>query len=78
MRGPSTRRERMTRWLLGGGIVLVLAMANAPTVTSLATSAYHDYEINQQVYKESKGHWSILPVPSQFHINAVHASLSGS
>jgi Domain of unknown function (DUF1929) len=70
-----TKREKVTRRLLMGGIVLVLAFSNAPTVFSLASSAYHDYEINQQSYKESKGHWSILPVPSQFQVNAVHAAL---
>jgi Domain of unknown function (DUF1929) len=73
--GRPTRRERTTRWLIAGGIVLVLALANAPTVLSLASDAYHQYEINQQGYKEKMGHWSVLSVPSQFHINAVHASL---
>ena len=75
MTGGPTKRERMTRWLIAGGIVAVLGLANAPTVLSLATNVYHQYEINQQGYKERMGHWSVLSVPSRFHINAVHASL---
>ncbi|HEY1832900.1 MAG TPA: galactose oxidase-like domain-containing protein [Solirubrobacteraceae bacterium] len=75
MRGSASKREKLVRRLLMVGIVAVLAFSNAPTVFSLASSAYHDYEINQQSYKENKGHWSVLPVPSKFQVNAVHAAL---
>jgi hypothetical protein len=70
-----SKRERMTRRFLLALLVAVVGGGNAPTVVSFASSEYHQYEINQQGYKESKGHWSILPVPSKYQINAVHSAL---
>ena len=72
---PPRRRERLARWLAGAAAVAGLLAINGPAVISLASSTLHNIEINQQSYKEAKGHWSILDVPSKFKINAVHSAL---
>ena len=69
------RRDRLVKWLLLTAVAAVLIAVNVPTLTSAASKAIHDYTINSQGYKEEKGHWSILDVPSRFRINAVHAAL---
>jgi len=56
-------------------VVAALLAINLPTVTDAALKAIHEYKINTQSYKEEDGHWSILPVPGKFRINAVHAAL---
>ena len=69
------RGERLVRWGLGLAIAAVLLAVNLPTVTSFAEKTLHNLEVNSQGYKERKGHWSILDVPSRFKIDAVHAAL---
>jgi hypothetical protein len=56
-------------------MMAALLAINGPAVISFASSELHSFEINQQSYEEAKGHWSILDVPSNFKINAVHAAL---
>ncbi|GAA2595812.1 kelch motif-containing protein [Winogradskya consettensis] len=53
------------------GIVLVV---NRPMVAA-ASEAYHEFSINRQSYKQRYGHWSDLPVPQDFKVNAIHAAL---
>ena len=72
---PPRRRERLARWLAAAAAIAALLAINGPAVISLASSTLHNIEINQQSYKEAKGHWSILDVPSKFKINAVHSAL---
>ncbi len=69
------RRERIGRWMVLVLVAGVLFAINGPAVISFASSEIHNIEINQQSYKEAKGHWSILDVPSKFQINSVHAAL---
>src|SRR5690242_737797 len=69
--GPA-RAARIAVGILFAGAVLA---ANLPTIASFAERTLHDIEINSQGYKERKGHWSILDVPSRFRINAVHAAV---
>ena len=71
----SRRRERLSRGLIGLALVGLVLAVNLPTVTSFAEKTIHDIEINSQGYKESKGHWSILTVPSKYRIHAVHAAM---
>ena len=68
---PPRRRERIGRWLVASIVIAALLAINGPAVISFASSELHKYEINQQSYKEAKGHWPILNVPSKFKINAV-------
>lgn len=76
MRGRKPkRRESFARWLVGLVVLAALLAINGPAVISFASSTIHNIEINTQSYKEDKGHWSILDVPSKYRINAVHAAL---
>jgi Domain of unknown function (DUF1929) len=72
---PRRTRERLLAWLVFGAVAAALLAVNVPTVTSFAKEVLHDRKVNSQSYKEQKGHWSILPVPAKFQINAVHAAL---
>jgi hypothetical protein len=69
------RRERLWRWGIGLVLVGIIGGVNIPTVATFAERTLHDIEVNSQGYKEAKGHWSVLSVPSRFQINAVHAAL---
>ena len=69
------RRDHLLRWLVGLVLLAVLLAVNGPAVISFASSEIHEIEINTQSYKEEKGHWSVLDVPSKYRINAVHAAL---
>jgi hypothetical protein len=75
VKAPPSRRGRLLRYLVGFLVAGVLLVVNVPTVASFAINAIHDYTINTPSYKQREGHWSILPVPSKFRINAVHAAL---
>lgn len=69
------RRDRFLRRFVAVALLAGLLAVNGPTVISLASKTLHGIEINSRSYKREKGHWSILNVPSQFKINAVHAAL---
>ena len=56
-------------------VVGVLVGLNVPTVVAVAEKAIHGYIVNTASYKRENGHWAILPVPSKYRINAVHAAL---
>ncbi len=75
MRRRPSRRERLARWGALLAVAAALLAINLPTVTDAALKVINDYKINSQSYKEKDGHWSILPVPGKFRINAVHAAL---
>lgn len=57
--------------LVAGGLIAI----NGPTLVSAGKEALHRYKINSQGYKERNGHWSILSVPEQMRVNAIHAAL---
>ncbi|MGZ8667022.1 MAG: radical copper oxidase GlxA, partial [Solirubrobacterales bacterium] len=44
-------------------------------LVSAARHALHQYEVNTQGYKERNGHWSVLDVPEDMQVNAIHAAL---
>jgi hypothetical protein len=71
----SRRRDRLLKWLVGLGVAAALLAVNGPTVASTTGQLLHEYKINSQGYKEEMGHWSILPLPERFRVNAVHAAL---
>ncbi|GIF06567.1 radical copper oxidase GlxA [Actinoplanes siamensis] len=68
----------LTRRLLRGlAVVPALAavlLANRPVVV-FAAEQYHEFHINRPGYKQAYGHWSTLPVPDDFAVNAIHAAL---
>lgn len=69
------RKQRLTRTLLTLAIAGGLLAINGPTLVNAGRNALHDYKINSQGYKKAHGHWSMLSVPEQFRVNALHAAL---
>ena len=71
----SPRRQRLVKALLtllvAGGLIAI----NGPTLVSAGKNALHEYKINSQGYKERNGHWSMLSVPENMRVNAIHAAL---
>ena len=71
-------RPTLARRLLSGLVSLVVltvvVLVNRPVV-AFGSEALHTFSINRQSYKERHGHWSRLPVPPDFRINAIHAAL---
>ena len=68
-------RQRLIKALVSSIVVCGLIAINAPTIVSAARDALHDYKINSQGYKEARGHWSMLNVPQNMRVNAIHAAL---
>jgi len=68
-------RQRLVKALVSSIVVCGLIAINAPTIVSAARDALHDYKINSQGYKEVRGHWSMLNVPQNMRVNAIHAAL---
>jgi hypothetical protein len=68
-------RQRLLKALVSAFVVCGLIAINAPTIVSAARDALHDYKINSQGYKEARGHWSMLNVPPNMRVNAIHAAL---
>ncbi len=72
------KRSRRLRWLHTGVLGLLsvgLLVANGPPILAFVTSEYHRWEINTDSYKRRYGHWSILAVPANMRVNAIHAIL---
>ncbi|MDI3403729.1 radical copper oxidase GlxA [Streptomyces cavernicola] len=67
--------RRTSRFLLGSGVVLVLAATNGPAVYDFASEKYHAYEIDQPEYKARNGQWQLVDVPEKYRINTIHAAL---
>jgi hypothetical protein len=66
----------LTKKVLVSSVIIGAALAmNAPAVIALGKEQYHDYTINQQSYKAKYGHWSVLNLPPDVRVNAVHATL---
>ncbi len=70
---PTPARRLLSLLALLPALAAVLVV-NRPIVV-FATDRYHAFEINRDVYKQRYGHWSLLPVPAGFRVNAVHAAL---
>ncbi|TDU03985.1 uncharacterized protein DUF1929 [Streptomyces sp. 846.5] len=63
------------RLALGSSVVMAVAGMNAPAAVGFAGAEYHQYVISQPGYKAQYGSWSVLKLPTQFRVNAIHASL---
>ncbi|MFC7528344.1 galactose oxidase-like domain-containing protein [Actinoplanes sp. GCM10030250] len=70
---PTTARRLLSLLALIPTLA-TLAVVNRPIVV-FAQERYHHFSINRQSYKEQYGHWSTLPVPAGFRVNAIHAAL---
>ena len=72
-----TRRRSVRRIQAAVGLVVLTAAAavNGPPVVHFARIEHHRWLINTASYKRQKGHWSILPVPANMRVNAVHAAV---
>jgi hypothetical protein len=73
-RPKPTLARRLFRGLAVLPAVAAVLAANRPIVV-FAADRYHQFTIDRPAYKQTYGHWSILPVPAAFKINAVHAAL---
>jgi hypothetical protein len=70
-RGKQRLVKAFLTLLVAGGLIAI----NGPTLVSAGKHALHDYKINSQGYKERAGHWSMLSVPDDMRVNALHAAL---
>jgi Domain of unknown function (DUF1929) len=70
-RGKQRLVKALLTLLVAGGLIAI----NGPTLVSAGKNALHEYKINSQGYKEQHGHWSVLSVPEDMRVNALHAAL---
>ncbi|MEV4190838.1 kelch motif-containing protein [Streptomyces toxytricini] len=61
--------------LLGTAAVVALAALNAPAALSFAQERYHAYRIAQPSYRLKYGSWSLVDLPEDRRVNAMHAAL---
>jgi hypothetical protein len=54
-------------------VLVALVTVNGPPVVAFITRTYHDWLINTASYKRRYGHWSVVSVPTDMRVNAVHA-----
>ena len=74
----SRRRSRGLRRLhvaVATALFAALAAANGPPLVAFVTREYQSWKINTDSYKRQYGHWSLLSVPDNMRINAIHAIL---
>ncbi len=66
--------RKISSGLIAVAVLGVVAVVNRPMV-AMGAEALHEYNINRDSYKKEFGHWSRLPVPQDFKVNAIHAAL---
>ncbi|MCB5165196.1 kelch motif-containing protein [Streptomyces bambusae] len=67
--------RKFKKTALGAGAVVVLAGLNAPAALSFAEDRYQAYKIGQASYKIQYGSWSLVGMPAEHRVNAMHAAL---
>lgn len=67
---PLAKKVAVSSVIIGAALAM-----NAPAAIALGEEQYHQYVINQPAYKAKYGHWSILNLPPDVRVNAVHATL---
>ena len=72
-RAPLRRRIRNTA--LVGATALGLVAVNGSFVASAASSAVAAYQASRPEYQASHGSWSVVEVPDEFKVNAIHAAM---
>jgi hypothetical protein len=68
-------KQRVLKAVVTLAVAAGLIAINGPTIVSAGRDALHDYKINSQGYKERAGHWSVLKVPQDMRVNAIHAAV---
>ncbi len=71
---PSKYTRRL-RALGALALLTALAAVNGPPLIRFLAFSYHNWQINSTSYKQRYGHWTILPVPADMRVNAVHTAL---
>lgn len=74
-RSAQRRRQRGMHLTFGVLVLIGLLAVNGPPIVSLVRKEYHEWKINTASYKRRYGHWSMLSVPTDMRIDAVHAIL---
>ena len=69
------RRQRGMQVVVGLLVVIGLLAVNGPPLAAFVRKRYRDWKINTASYKRRYGHWSMLSVPTDMRVNAVHAIL---
>jgi hypothetical protein len=69
------RGRRLLKAVVGTAVSCGLLTLNGPVLVSAGRNALHEYKINSPGYKADHGHWSMLDVPDDMRVNAIHAAL---
>jgi len=72
-RAPLRRRIRNSALVAATAVGLVAV--NGSFVASTATSAVAAYQASRPAYKATHGSWSVVDVPDEFKVNAIHAAM---
>ncbi|NAZ84160.1 DUF1929 domain-containing protein [Kineococcus sp. R8] len=72
-RAPLRRRIRNTA--LVGATVAGLVVVNGSFVASATSSAVTAYQESRPEYRATHGSWSVVEVPEEFRVNAIHAAM---
>jgi hypothetical protein len=75
MRTQRRARVRPLQVLAGTLALAAIVALNGPPIVHFVHHIQHQRLINSASYKRRNGHWSILPVPANMRVNAVHAAL---
>jgi len=75
LRRKPPRRRRIRNALLIGSAVTTVVAVTVPTAVSAGQSVVRHYQESRPEFKSQYGSWSLLNVPSQFRVNAVHSAL---
>jgi hypothetical protein len=68
------RRNRIITGLVTAGMVVLNAGSWSP-IGATVMQRWDDYRVSRSDYVAAFGHWSMLDVPAEFRVNAVHAAL---
>lgn len=69
------RRRRARRIAIGAAAAVAVIAMNGPALWRFGGEKYHAYKIDQHEYKAENGRWSMLDVPAEYRLNAVHAAV---
>lgn len=75
MRPRRSWSERLLAYLVTGATATVLVGVTAPVATPWAKDEVRDYKASRPDEMKRHGHWSVLDVPEEFRVNAIHAAL---
>ncbi|NIZ91683.1 DUF1929 domain-containing protein [Kineosporiaceae bacterium B12] len=68
-------RRRIRNSALVGATAVALVAVNGSFVASTASSAVAAYQASRPDYQATHGSWSVVEVPDEFKVNAIHAAM---